>query len=183
MLGTSELERSYYEDGRGNWTRRIRYTLDEALRREKAALASGSSAPFDLFDAWRENIDTAGLLNRLTLSDETQRWFSQVNVESWNPWQFHWQRHSASPYGHYKGARVADVSEGHPFPSHVKSAMLEYHRCKQTMEPTYFEIEQAVNGIYRAYTRLMIPLPRRRGKSRELIYAIRYTAEPSSLPV
>lgn len=182
MLDSNQLERSHSEDRQGNWTRRTRYSLDQALRREKAAALNGYSAPFELFEAWRENTKAPSILNQTAFSDETRPWFAQVDVTNWSPWQFSYRRHMSSPYGHFLGACLGETTANHPFPSHVKSAMLEYYRCKLEMQPTYFEIEQAVNGIYRAYTRMMIPVPGQQGDATDVVYAIRYTAEPSSVP-
>ncbi len=182
MLDTNELERAFSEDGAGNWTRRIRYSLDEAFRRERAAAGHGISAPRQLIDAWRAGTVSDAFLTRMSLADATKPWLARVDVTENSPWQYRYTQHMSSPYGHFRGESLAEVTASHPFPSHVTSAMLDYHSCKQTQQPTYFEIEQVVDGIYRAYTRLMVPLQGRRGKLSEVAYAIRYTAEPSSVP-
>ena len=183
MLDANELERAFSEDDAGNWTRRIRYSLDEAFRRERAASGHGVSAPRQLLDAWRADTVSAEFLTRMSLADATKPWLARVDVTQNSPWQYRYTQHMSSPYGHFRGESLAEVTAGHPFPAHVTSAMLEYHTCKLTNQPTYFEIEQVVDGIYRAYTRLMVPLRERHGSPAEIAYAIRYTVEPSSLPV
>jgi hypothetical protein len=183
MLASSEIEQAHSEDQQGNWSRRIQFTLDQGLKRERAAAANGFSAPFDLLQAWREESVAPGAVAQLSQSDTMGSCLAQVDVESWNPWQFRYRRHMANPYGHFLGSCFGEISQSHPFPSHPKNAMLDYHRCKQTMEPTYFEIEQVINGIYRAYTRLMIPLARGLGQPPDIFYAIRYTADPAPVRV
>ena len=106
-------------------------------------------------------------------------WVSWIDVTPEDPFNFILHHHPGSGepvtfLGDWSGHTLKD----YPHNFHATRCAFEYQYCKSTRQPVYHEISQTIEGYYRCYTRVLLPLEDLDGVVTTLFYATRYVTPP-----
>lgn len=118
-----------------------------------------------LFDYWT----TSQTFEPFSLSDI---WVQGIDVSSESPFDYVLHRHTGLMFGDLSGRNVGSL----PHRYLRQACALECSAAKRACRPVYHLIEQSMSGVYRKYTRLMIPTP-----ENMIYYVNRFIVAPTAL--
>ena len=126
------------------------FGVDKMTAKESAyERRSGQESPLKIFfDYWASSPTFEPF-------DHPDIWVQSIDVSSESPFGYVLHRHTGLTFGDLSGCNVGSL----PHRYLRQACALEYSAAKRSGQPVYHLIEQSMSGIYRKYTRLMIPTP------------------------